>query len=241
MRELIKLMNLFVPLEIDFFKPLYKKWELQIFNFFPMNTVILVFAKPPLLNKVKSRLGKQVGKEASLWIYKKLLHQTAKVSFKSKLKTVLFEKKVSAELKTIFKHVIEFQIQKGKNLGSKMENAFTWAFGQNYKKIILIGSDLWSLDEETLIEAKEALEYNDLVIGPCYDGGYYLIGMKKLNKKLFNGISWGKKKVFKQTLSKISENSVYYLDIKNDIDDEQSLKSHKSLYDLYKKAFFKKY
>ena len=96
------------------------------------------------------------------------------------------------------------------------------------------------MDEETLIEAEKALEYNDLVIGPCYDGGYYLIGMKKLNYKLFKGISWGEKKVFKQTLSKVSENSVYYLDIKNDIDNEQSFKSHKSLYDLYRKTFFKK-
>ena len=204
-----------------------------------METVIIIFAKSPIRAKVKSRLGMEVGIEASLWIYKKLLYHTSKVTLKSKLKTVLFKNKESPILKTIFKHVNEFQIQKGEDLGSKMENAFGWAFSKKYKKVILIGSDLWSLDEETLIEAEKALEYNDLVIGPCYDGGYYLIGMKKLNDKLFKGISWGEQKVFKQTLSKVSENSVYYLNIKNDIDNEQSLKSHKPLYDLYKKTFFK--
>ena len=55
-----------------------------------MKTVIIVFAKSPLLAKVKSRLGMEVGKEASLWIYKKLLYHTSKVTLKSKLKTALF-------------------------------------------------------------------------------------------------------------------------------------------------------
>ena len=83
---------------------------------------------------------------------------------------------------------------------------------------------------------KKALEHNDIVIGPCYDGGYYLIGMKSFNNKIFKNISWSKKQVFKQTLSKVLENSVYYLEIKNDIDNKESLRAHTSLYELYKKT-----
>ena len=59
-----------------------------------------------------------------------------------------------------------------------MEAAFLWAFDQKYEDVILIGTDLWSLNKDTLLEAKKALENTDIVIGPCYDGGYYLIGMK---------------------------------------------------------------
>ena len=200
-----------------------------------MKTVLLIFSKSPILGKVKNRLSKNIGLESSLHIYKKLLEHTASVAQKSRIKTVLFQNELNPELKATFKNVADYQIQEGKNLGEKMENAFRWAFSLKYKNVILIGSDLWSLDKDTLIEAKKALEHNDVVIGPCYDGGYYLIGMKNFNNKIFKNISWSKKQVFKQTLSKVLENSVYYLEIKNDIDNKESLKAHPSLYDLYKK------
>ena len=200
-----------------------------------MKTVLLIFSKSPILGKVKNRLSKNIGLESSLHIYKKLLEHTASVAQKSRIKTVLFQNELNPELKATFKNVADYQIQKGKNLGEKMENAFRWAFSLKYKNVILIGSDLWSLDKDTLIEAKKALEHNEVVIGPCYDGGYYLIGMKNFNNKIFKNISWSKKQVFKQTLSKVLENSVYYLEIKNDIDNKESLKAHPSLYDLYKK------
>ena len=201
-----------------------------------MKTVLLIFSKSPILGKVKNRLSKNIGLESSLHIYKKLLEHTASVAQKSRIKTVLFQNELNPELKAIFKNVADYQIQKGKNLGEKMENAFRWAFSLKYKNVILIGSDLWSLDRDTLIEAKKALEHNDIVIGPCYDGGYYLIGMKNFNNKIFKNISWSKKQVFKQTLSKVLENSVYYLEIKNDIDNKESLRAHTSLYELYKKT-----
>ena len=200
-----------------------------------MKTVLLIFSKSPILGKVKNRLSKNIGLESSLHIYKKLLEHTASVAQKSRIKTVLFQNELNPELKAIFKNVADYQLQEGKNLGEKMENAFRWAFSLKYKNVILIGSDLWSLDRDTLIEAKKALEHNDIVIGPCYDGGYYLIGMKNFNNKIFKNISWSKKQVFKQTLSKVLENSVYYLEIKNDIDNKESLKAHPSLYDLYTK------
>ena len=198
-------------------------------------TILLVFAKHPLLGRVKSRLGRSIGMESSLWVYRKLLERTSEISLRSKLKTVLFKNIVSPELKATFKHVNECQIQEGENLGEKMEVAFRWAFNQKHENVILIGSDLWTLNEETLIEAKKALEINDFVIGPCYDGGYYLIGMKKMNSKIFKNIQWSKDQVLKHTLSKVSGNSIYYLEIKNDIDNEESLKAHASLYDLYQK------
>ena len=153
-----------------------------------MKTVLLIFSKSPILGKVKNHLSKNIGLESSLHIYKKLLEHTASVAQKSRIKTVLFQNELNPELKAIFKNVADYQIQKGKNLGEKMENAFRWAFSLKYKNVILIGSDLWSLDKDTLIEAKKALEHNDLVIGPCYDGGYYLIGMKNFNNKIFKNI-----------------------------------------------------
>ena len=202
-----------------------------------MKTLLIIFAKHPQIGKVKRRLGRDVGMEASLWIYNKILQHTAEISFHTKLDTVVFKNKKSSKLESIFKHVKKFEIQKGKNLGEKMEAAFLWAFDQKYENVILIGTDLWTLNKDTLLEAKKALENTDIVIGPCYDGGYYLIGMKNLNKEIFKDIPWSKKEVFRKTLSKAKYNSIYCLDIKNDIDNKKSLKAHTSLYAQYKKYF----
>ena len=125
-----------------------------------MKTVLLIFSKSPILGKVKNRLSKNIGLESSLQIYKRLLEHTASVAHESRIKTVLFQNELNPELKAIFKNVADYQIQKGKNLGEKMETAFRWAFSQKYENVILIGSDLWSLDKDTLIEAKKALENN---------------------------------------------------------------------------------
>ena len=202
-----------------------------------MKTLLIIFAKHPQIGKVKRRLGRDVGMEASLWIYNKILQHTANISFHTKLDTVVFKNKKSSKLESIFKHVKKFEIQKGKNLGEKMEAAFLWAFNQKYENVILIGTDLWTLNKDTLLEAKKALENSDIVMGPCYDGGYYLIGMKNLNKKIFKDIPWSKKEVFRKTLSKAKDNSIYCLDLKNDIDNKKSLKAHISLYAQYKKYF----
>ena len=202
-----------------------------------MKTLLIIFAKHPQIGKVKRRLGRDLGMEASLWIYNKILQHTAKISFHSKLDTVVFKNKKSSKLESIFKHVKKFEIQKGKNLGEKMEAAFLWAFDQKYENVMLIGTDLWTLNKDTLLEAKKALENKDIVIGPCYDGGYYLIGMRNLNNEIFTDIPWSKKEVFRKTLSKAKENSIYCLDLKNDVDNKKSLEAHTSLYDQYKTTF----
>lgn len=202
-----------------------------------MKTALLIFSKIPTLGEVKTRLGKSIGMEQSQWVYMELLKHTANVSKKSKLTSVLFENKISAEKNALFAHASHHRVQEGKNLGEKMKNAFCWAFDQDYKKVILIGSDLWTLHQDTLIEAQQALEHNDFVIGPSYDGGYYLIGMKNLDQPIFENIPWSTSKVFKETLHRISASRIHYLEIANDIDDLKDLKANPTLYNLYQKQF----
>lgn len=202
-----------------------------------MKTVVLVFAKAPIKGKVKTRLGKTIGMEASRWVYKLLIKHTSKILRKSKLPYVLFENQLDDTLHDVFQDSKQNRLQEGGHLGDKMENAFQWAFNQGYEKVLLIGTDLWSLHEDTLIEAKQALEQNDFVIGPSYDGGYYLLGMNEMSIKIFKDVSWSTPRVFKETLLNIRESSIYFLDIANDIDDFKDLKAQPSLKSSYQKHF----
>lgn len=106
----------------------------------------------------------------------------------------------------------KFLYQKGKTLGEKMNNAIEELFSSDkkIKKIILIGSDIVNISEKILMTAFEKLNNNDIVINPTYDGGYYLIGMKKPNKNIFNIVEYGVNNVFENTLKNIKNNNLKY-------------------------------
>jgi glycosyltransferase A (GT-A) superfamily protein (DUF2064 family) len=69
------------------------------------------------------------------------------------------------------------------------------------QKVVLIGTDCPSLEGKHIIQAFEALDQSDLVLGPAKDGGYYLIGMKCRANFLFEGITWSSELVLSQTLA----------------------------------------
>lgn len=92
--------------------------------------------------------------------------------------------------------------QEGYELGDKMDNAIQRLLNKGYSKVILIGSDIPSLQAEDIKKAYEELENNDICLGPTNDGGYYLVGMKKRCQDIFsNHLKWGYKSVFEATVS----------------------------------------
>lgn len=202
-----------------------------------MSSIIIVLAKAPILGEVKTRIGKKIGMERSKWIYEQLLSHTSNVTKKTKIKTVLFKNKNHEKLETLFKHSIASKFQLGRSLGEKMENAFHWAFKKKYKKIILIGADLWTLNEKIIIDSFKLLDKFNLVIGPSYDGGYFLIGMKKPNENIFKNIPWSTNNVLEKTISKMKTRKISFLEITKDIDSFSDLKSNLSLLKKYNKKF----
>lgn len=202
-----------------------------------MKTLLIVFIKAAVAGKVKTRLAKSIGTDGAVWIYQKLLDHTASVSKNSKIATAVFENIQSQKNKEIFSHAVYFQLQQGKDLGEKMSSAFDWAFEKGYEKVILIGSDLWTLNERLLLEAENALDENEYVLGPSYDGGYYLIGMKRSSPHLFQEIAWSSQNVLKQTLKRVSSEAFYFLELANDIDEFKDLKAESELFTKYQKQF----
>lgn len=91
--------------------------------------------------------------------------------------------------------------QRGEDLGKKMYNGINHVLSLGYEKVILIGSDIPHIKNEDIIEAFKILEQKDIVLGPSYDGGYYLVGMKKSNEGLFNiNKRWGGRSVLESTI-----------------------------------------
>ena len=106
-----------------------------------------------------------------------------------------------------------------------MKNAFEASFAQGYKKVCIIGSDCYELDTHILEEAFAQLDRKEVVIGPAKDGGYYLLGMRKMHMHLFENKKWSTSSVLSDTLNDLKEAnlSFYLLPELTDIDEEKDL------------------
>jgi len=198
-----------------------------------LNNLLIIFTRNPELGKVKTRLAKDVGDQSALDIYEFLLKHTVSVT-----KDLDFAKEVhySEEIKhnDIWDediYIKKRQIEGG--LGEKMEQAFLSGFKNGYKNIIIIGSDLYDLNQEDIEEAFKALETFEYVLGPAEDGGYYLLGMNIFNQKIFKNKAWGTDTVLRDTLIDLKTQQIQLLDERNDIDVYEDIKEHKDFQQFF--------
>ena len=98
------------------------------------------------------------------------------------------------------------QRQRGKDLGARLERAFQFLF-RHHTSAVIIGTDSPELPPTLLVRALRELRFCDAVLGPCPDGGYYLIGLRAHSKQglrsVFHGIRWGGSFAFRDTLSSL--------------------------------------
>ncbi len=95
--------------------------------------------------------------------------------------------------------------QKGRDLGERLSAVIAGAFDSGFGPVLVIGTDSPTLPPEYLARAFAHLQTHDngVSIGPTGDGGYYLIGVSKPHKTIFEDIRWSSDKVFAQTIAKI--------------------------------------
>jgi len=112
-------------------------------------------------------------------------------------------------------------------LGERLINATSSILSAGYASVCLISSDSPTLPTRHLESAIAALALagDRIVLGPADDGGYYLIGLKRLHHRLFQGIDWSTDRVLCQTLDRAHEQGleVKLLPSWYDIDDARTL------------------
>ena len=195
------------------------------------DSCILFFAKWPVEGRVKTRLAAEIGDKQAVELYKLFIKDL----------TCLLES-LDIHFKFCFdpsgaKHSFEewlgkqycYTPQIGINLGKRLEKAFFDAFEENFSKVVAIGSDSPDLPADFLKESFVGLDSHDAVIGPCCDGGYYLIGFSKNSflPEVFDNISWSSDSVFEQTVCilKRHRRNVCLLPLWHDVDTPADLQS----------------
>lgn len=186
---------------------------------------IIVLFKNPIERKVKTRLAATIGHEKALMVYLELLEHTFKVarSVSGVQVHLFFSDFIDSRLPHIGSDD-ELYLQVKGSLGEKMNHAFETVHAEGDKTII-IGSDCPGITSELIENAFSQLDNFSLVLGPAEDGGYYLLGIKKLDSSLFEGISWSTDQVLKQTSQKAIQTgySVKLLIPLSDVDTEDDL------------------
>ena len=191
-------------------------------------SLLLVFAKNPTLGKVKTRLAKTIGNKKALEIYKALLKKTASVLEELEMDIHLYYSN-HIEKNDLFSTVVtQKKIQTGDELGERMVNAFKESF-TSYKKVVIIGTDLWTLESKDIKNAFKALEQHTVVIGPSTDGGYYLLGMTEIIPQIFLDKEWGTPRVLHNTLKDLKSVKYHLLQEKNDVDTFSDLEEYPTL------------
>jgi rSAM/selenodomain-associated transferase 1 len=118
--------------------------------------------------------------------------------------------------------------QRGDKFGERLYSAVEDLFRCGFELVCLIDSDSPTVPAANFAETVELLSTTEdrVVLGPSDDGGYYLIGVKKPHRHLFDQIDWSTERVLNQTMQRATEIGieVKLLPTGYDVDDDASLR-----------------
>jgi rSAM/selenodomain-associated transferase 1 len=195
-----------------------------------MSSAVIIFIRSPLQGKVKTRLAKTLGEEKAAGFYRlcieAIIHEISQLSREVDRYVFFTEPIFGYKTEQLLGSGFKIEVQEGESLGQRLCHAISSVFESGAQKAIAVASDVPDLTYDIIEKALNSLDKSDIVIGPCYDGGYYLIGMKRLYQELFKDISWGTELVIQQTLAKIKDYrlTLEQLPVLIDIDTEEDLR-----------------
>lgn len=170
------------------------------------SVALILFAKEPIQGQVKTRLGREIGAQQACQLYEQMLYlQLRRFSHFPGCHFCFY---ISPDKHSPFVQRIKKQFtivveqQQGADLGERMYNAFQDLLS-GFEKVILFGADCPFLDKQVMLSAIDALDLYPLVFNPAEDGGYMLIGARKIDKRVFQGIDWSTEQVMQQTRKQI--------------------------------------
>ncbi len=203
------------------------------------DNALILFARDPVLGRVKTRLSPFLQEDAILELYTCFLQDSL-----DKIRQVenvdrfvgVAPSNESGFFNGTSDSDIRLFVQEGKELGDKMRRAIQDRFAEGYKRVVIIGSDSPSLPVSYISRAMDSVK--DMVLGPSTDGGYYLIGMQGKVVEVFDGVAWGTETVLRETCERLMRSGadLELLPVWYDVDSPEDLKFFKSHLDLIEQA-----
>jgi len=167
------------------------------------NDRILIFAKAPEPGRAKTRLIPALGAARAAEFYGELLESTVKRLSAAGISPLHCCCTPDTDHPVFQRLAIDFgvklEVQVGDDLGARMEYAARKALAEA-DSVTLIGGDCPLLEPLHLTQTLKWLQQGeDAVLGPAEDGGYVLLGLKRVDRALFQQIPWGGERVLDLT------------------------------------------
>lgn len=167
---------------------------------------LLMFCKGAESGKVKTRLIPGLGCDGALQLHKRLCTDRLAWWRSLGVNVVIYQAGDDPEgflSDLAASHQLPLRQQSGSDLGARMFHAASLEL-ENAPWVMITGSDVFGIDAVTIDECIARLEEGaDCVIVPAEDGGYGLIGLRRVARELFSGIAWGGSTVFDQTVARL--------------------------------------
>jgi rSAM/selenodomain-associated transferase 1 len=161
--------------------------------------MIIVFAKAPVPGAAKTRLIPALGEWGAARLHTRLVRHTVRTALASGCGPV--EVHGTARHSFFRSLKIRFRLQRGRDLGERMYRALSRNPGA-----ILIGTDCPELTVADLRRAARLLRGGaEVVLAPAEDGGYALIGARRVPAEIFRDIAWGSSSVYDETVKRLKQ------------------------------------
>ena len=171
-------------------------------------TAAIIFARAPRPGAVKTRLIPLLGAGGAAELHARLVKQTLETARAASFRRI--ELHGTPDINDPFFRFcaghfsVALAAQAGGDLGARMLAAFASALA-THPRVLLLGSDCPALAASHLRQADRALrEGADAVLVPCEDGGYALIGLRRVDARLFDGIAWSSENVMAETRKRLT-------------------------------------
>jgi rSAM/selenodomain-associated transferase 1 len=166
---------------------------------------LMVVAKQPAVGQTKTRLCPPLSGDEAAAIYECFLRDTLDL-VRAACQHMALDPIICylpAESESYFRQLapgFALQLQEGRDLSERLAHATTTCLSR-YDQAVIMDSDSPTLATAHLCEAFTALDNADVSLGPCDDGGYYLIGLKRPAPDLFLKVQMSTSQVVTETLA----------------------------------------
>ena len=159
----------------------------------PTNRLLVIMAKAPRPGSVKTRLAQNLSLQSVTELYRCLLNDTIALAKSLDQVEVVIMCPVPdvEELSRAVGSTVPIVGQTGQGLAAGLTSVFAHFTTRGYQRVIAFNSDSPHLPASVLVASFDALESDDLVVGPTYDGGYYLVGARASYPGLFTSDGMG--------------------------------------------------
>jgi rSAM/selenodomain-associated transferase 1 len=177
------------------------------------DAALVIYARPPIPGQVKTRMQPRIGPQESARLYAAMLcdlleRMPATVSAIAETCIAWSSPYAPDGEMASLARGLRTETQQGDDLGERMARTLQEKLQHGCRRVVIIGSDSPTLPSIYLKHAFDALTRADIVLGPADDGGYYLLGARRLHLALLRDMPWSTDQVLAITRKRVRKQAI---------------------------------